>query len=197
VQSLKIYDGFATKSNLKKLERQLKKDEGFRPYAYIGHNGHYTTGWGHLISRKEDGMQGFLNSPFGDLPLYSSSKGGKLLSQGSRNLSATEGQTLLRADMAEHIRRARDSVAPHTWDRLPDELKLAIIGEEYRGSWRQSKKTREKLDYAVQNPTKENFKAAADEFLNNDEYRRHKATRKPSSIVARMERVADEIKELG
>lgn len=78
------------------------------------------------------------------------------------------------------------------FDSLPEYLQAELIQAEYRGDVRQSPTAMRLLNEALSLPTarkrRERLNQAADEFLDNDDYREAKA--KKTGIAPRMEAVA-------
>lgn len=70
---------------------------------------------------------------------------------------------------------------------LPDGMQDALIVSHYRGTWRQSKKTRGLFD-------DERYQLAAEEYLDNNEYRDEDT---PDQIKERFVYVADAIRSMG
>jgi GH24 family phage-related lysozyme (muramidase) len=75
------------------------------------------------------------------------------------------------------------------FNSFPQPLKDALFSEHYRGSIQDSPKTRELINAS-------DFAAAAEEYLDNDEYRRAETDKQITGIRARMEKVSEELKKL-
>ena len=78
------------------------------------------------------------------------------------------------------------------FNNMPEELQINLFSEYYRGSVRQSKNT-------VRLINEGEYDKAADEFLDNDEYRRVRGIRdsggKDSGIIGRMEAVSGSLRD--
>jgi|TARA_S200002703_G_scaffold154842_1_gene158262 GH24 family phage-related lysozyme (muramidase) len=75
------------------------------------------------------------------------------------------------------------------FDQYPAYLRGPVFSEHYRGSIQQSPQTRKLMNEGK-------FSEAADEFLDNDQYRNADKLKIPG-IKARMERVSDALKKYG
>ena len=75
---------------------------------------------------------------------------------------------------------------------MPEELQINLFSEYYRGSVRQSPNTVSLINSG-------RYAEAADEFLNNDEYRRVRGIRdsggKDSGVIGRMEAVSGSLRD--
>jgi GH24 family phage-related lysozyme (muramidase) len=87
------------------------------------------------------------------------------------------------AAFAAHEEDARNMI--EDYDYYSDDIKAALMSAAYRGDLQQSPKFRKLFNAG-------DFQAAADEFLNNKDYKQ--AKKKGSGVAARMERVADTIR---
>jgi hypothetical protein len=75
------------------------------------------------------------------------------------------------------------------FNTFPEYLRGSLFSEHYRGSIRQSPKTRKLINEG-------RFMEAAEEFLDNDQYRNAYQLGIPG-IRLRMERLADELRKYG
>jgi hypothetical protein len=99
---------------------------------------------------------------------------------GRTKLTDDQVNALFEHDVVEHLHRARQMVPK--FDLLPDHAQVAIMNGVYRGDLAQSPKTLALIN-------SERWREAADEYLDNDEYKRRKA-RGRDGVVIRMERNA-------
>jgi len=78
------------------------------------------------------------------------------------------------------------------FNNMPEELQINLFSEYYRGSVRQSPNTVSLINEGE-------YGKAADEFLNNDEYRRVRGVRdsggKDSGVIGRMEAVSGSLRD--
>jgi GH24 family phage-related lysozyme (muramidase) len=84
------------------------------------------------------------------------------------------------------LQKAKD-LTPN-FDSLSEELKAAIVSATYRGDWQLSKKTRQLFNLGK-------YQEAADEFLNNKEYRERLLKETKDGVVKRLEYIADCIRK--
>jgi GH24 family phage-related lysozyme (muramidase) len=84
---------------------------------------------------------------------------------------------------AAHEEDARNMI--EDYDYYPDDIKAAIMSAAYRGDLQQSPNFRKLFNAG-------DYAAAADEFLNNADYKQ--AKKKGTGVAARMERIADAVR---
>lgn len=104
-----------------------------------------------------------------------------------RVLSDAEVDALFAADLAAKEKAARGKLGDAAFDSLPEKAKVAVIDGFFRGDLAGSPKTLKLLKEGK-------LSQAADEYLNNAEYRASKASNlagKPHGVAARMERNAE------
>ena len=104
-----------------------------------------------------------------------------------QKISREAGIELLKQDLQKRLPEISRAIP--NFNNLPVELKAPLIGEWFRGSLSQSKKTQELIN-------KGNYSAAAKEFLKNNEYI-NAARRGRSGIRGRMEEAANAIRSMG
>ena len=104
-----------------------------------------------------------------------------------QKINRETGIELLKQDLQKRLPEIRRAIP--NFNNLPVEVQAPLIGEWFRGSLVQSKKTRELMN-------KGNYAAAAKEFLKNDEYI-NAARRGRSGIRGRMEEAANAIRSMG
>ena len=102
-------------------------------------------------------------------------------------IDEAQAEEYLDADVRIRVEEARKLIKP--FDQFPLEAKSAIMDEFFRGSIRQSPQ-------AVGLINQGRYAEAANEYLDNDEYRRAEELGKPG-IRSRMERVAEALRSLG
>ena len=100
-------------------------------------------------------------------------------------ITEERAEELLHEDVMERV-DSINNIIPK-FEEMPKELKIAIFSEHFRGSIAQSKNTLRLINEGK-------FAEAADEFLNNDEYKNARRLGK-SGIRPRMEAVANNLRE--
>tara|TARA_R100000093_G_C1935813_1_gene70307 strand:- start:620 stop:1483 length:864 start_codon:yes stop_codon:yes gene_type:complete len=101
-------------------------------------------------------------------------------------IDEAQAEEYLDTDVRVRIEEARKLIQP--FDQFPLETKEAIMVEYFRGSIRQSPNTIKLINQGK-------YAEAAEEYLDNDEYRRAEELKKPG-IRPRMERVAEALRSL-
>tara|TARA_R110002020_G_scaffold67682_1_gene177536 strand:+ start:8297 stop:15352 length:7056 start_codon:yes stop_codon:yes gene_type:complete len=101
-------------------------------------------------------------------------------------IDEAQAEKYLDTDVRIRVEEARKLISP--FDQFPVEVQGAIMDEFYRGSIRQSPQAVELINQG-------RYAEAANEYLDNDEYRRAEELGK-SGIRPRMERVADALRSL-
>jgi len=118
---------------------------------------------------------------FSDKP-YDCGKGYKTVGVGQTGKYATmRFPEVFQVKLAELV-----SMTPYYYN-LPDFMKDALIQANYRGDWRLSPRTRALFD-------DKKYEEAAEEFLNNHDYRTSKRT--GTGVAERMEAVAEAMKKM-
>ena len=100
-------------------------------------------------------------------------------------ITEERAEELLHEDVMERV-DSINNIIPK-FEEMPEELKIAIFSEHFRGSIAQSKNTLRLINEGK-------FAEAADEFLNNDEYKNARRLGK-AGIRPRMEAVANNLRE--
>jgi len=106
-----------------------------------------------------------------------------------KNDTITKQQAEKRLDLEVKQRIKSINKLIDNFDKYPEYLRGPIFSEHYRGSIQQSPKARKLINEGK-------FSEAADEFLDNDQYRNADKLKIPG-IKARMERVSDALKKYG
>jgi GH24 family phage-related lysozyme (muramidase) len=146
----------------------IRKHEGFRAKPYLDTKKKWTVGVGTLIGDGSD--QALAKSPF---------KG--------RAINETEARDIAMAEMRSKAElAASDQQLGESFTKMSPKLQAQIISGYYRGDISGSPKTKQLLKSM-------RFAEAADEFLNNEEYRQ--AKKSGSGVAARMEEVAEAMRE--
>tara|TARA_R110000824_G_scaffold95101_7_gene228842 strand:+ start:3622 stop:4110 length:489 start_codon:yes stop_codon:yes gene_type:complete len=100
-------------------------------------------------------------------------------------ITKKEAEDLLDQDVRERITSVNEMI--EDFDSLPENLRGSLFSEHYRGSIAQSPKTRKLINEG-------RFLEAADEFLDNDQYRNAVEEGIPG-IRPRMERLAEALRK--
>jgi|TARA_R100000789_G_C2896070_1_gene118953 GH24 family phage-related lysozyme (muramidase) len=138
----------------------LLVDEGFRGEAYqLPGEAEWTIGYGHYGSDVREGD----------------------------TITEVEAKILLGEDVRERLISITEMIPK--FNTFPEYLRGSLFSEHYRGSIRQSPKTRKLINEG-------RFMEAAEEFLDNDQYRNAYQLGIPG-IRLRMERLADELRKYG
>lgn len=152
----------------------IMKTEGLPrdPYRiYQDNKGNPTIGRGHLVTNN---TRNIFNTLFGDKINFDS------IRSGEDKLSLEQINKLFEYDLKSKIALAQRLV-PDLFS-LPDEIQIAIIDGVYRGDLSGSPKTLGHINAR-------NFKEAAREYLDNEEYR--KAKKEQTGVAKRMENNAN------
>jgi hypothetical protein len=114
----------------------------------------------------------------------------EIKSIGTRKLSDQEVNDIFARDLNSKVKMVRSKLG-NTYDALPTRVKVAIIDGFFRGDMSGSPKALELIKAGKLNE-------AADEYLNNREYRDSVALNKkgkPHGVAGRMERNAQALRE--
>ena len=131
----------------KKVWEDIRGDEGYRMLPYGDVKGHRTTGIGHLGDDPRNVRQGLLG--FIDKSIT----------------TPNEAESLLAMDIDRKMADARSFLGKAVFDNLSEQAKMAVISMNFRGDLRGSPKTADLI-------RRGKMKAAATEFLVNDDYRK-------------------------
>ncbi len=145
----------------------IRRHEGFRPKPYLDTNKNWTVGIGTLIGKGTDAD--LKASPFF----------GKEINEATAKNLATRA-------IAEKITLVKKIVGPDTFSDFSPELQAHLVSGAYRGDITGSPKALKLL-------SRNDFAGAAREFLDNEEYRKAKASK--SGVAKRMEEMASIIKK--
>ena len=149
----------------------LHSAEGFRSRVYDDHKGNPTVGFGHMF--KSGSKSTWESAGIGHL--HDDVKAGKA------KLSQADARKLLHHELETiYIPRARKHV--ERYDDLNKDAQVAVVGSVFRGGLTGSPKTLKHLNAGK-------FGDAADEFLDNAEYRQSK--RDGTGVHKRMEGYSD------
>jgi hypothetical protein len=155
----------------------LIKNEGLitTPKFVLEKEAHRTVGIGHFL----DGSKRSRAAVASALPKVDYTA----LQKGLVSLTQAQAKALFKQDLPAYITRARsktdgDSKTP-IFDRLSPNLQKFLVDSTYRGGWGYSTKARASLRAG-------DFKEAAKEFIDSEEYRLH-STYKASSVKDRMD----------
>ena len=163
IESTKIEAKIKTEERRNPFVAQVKKElrsrEGLRLEAYkpVDSEEYFTIAYGHYGADVEEDMV----------------------------ITEERAEELLHEDVMERV-DSINNIIPK-FEEMPEELKIAIFSEHFRGSIAQSKNTLRLINEGK-------FAEAADEFLNNDEYKNARRLGK-SGIRPRMEAVANNLRE--
>jgi hypothetical protein len=145
----------------------------------------FTVGHGHLLDGSKRSREAFKETfPDKNYDEFMSGRG---------TLTKQEASLLLEKDMPTYIERAKkftDSYGGLKFKDHTEELQVQLISATYRGSWGLSPKARRLLSQGK-------YEEAANEFLNNKEYRDAATDTRITGIRARMEKVANAIRTEG
>lgn len=161
--------------------------EGFSPSPKkVDRNGKFfTVGHGHLLDGSKRSRAAFKEAfPDKNYDDFMAGKG---------TLTKEEAFRLFEKDIPTYIERAKkftDAYEGLKFEDHTEELQVQLISATYRGSWGLSPKARRLLSQGK-------YEEAANEFLNNKEYRDAATDSRITGIRARMEKVANAIRTEG
>lgn len=171
-----------------KLAEEIKEKEGFVAKPYRDSEGYWTIGYGSLIGDGSDAA--YKKSPFytGKITMGKSGIASKADLSG-KAVSEETAKAMMMDSIGEKVERAtkEDMLGDKFFDLSPD-LQDAAISSVYRGGLSGSPKT---MQYIRDGK----FSEASKEFLDNQEYRRAKAS--GSGVAKRMEYLSNLLKEEG
>tara|TARA_R100000742_G_C4239316_1_gene59299 strand:- start:14 stop:652 length:639 start_codon:yes stop_codon:yes gene_type:complete len=144
-----------------------KGKEGRPGYAYKDHKGNLTIGVGHLITKNDPVLKRVVGNNY------------NVILSGGMPLSNSQMQKLFDYDIKSKINLARRKVK--NFDSLPKSAQNAVVDGFFRGDLSGSPKTLKLMNSG-------DFRAAAEEYLNNAEYRTSK--KEGTGVAPRMERNA-------
>ena len=144
-----------------------KGKDGRPGYAYKDHKGYLTVGVGHLVTRNDPILKKIVGKNY------------SVVISGRMPLDDSQMQQLFDYDVQSKLKLAKSKV--NNFDRLPTAVQNAIVDGFFRGDLSGSPNTLELMNSG-------DFKAAAVEDLNNDEYRKSKKER--TGVAPRMQRNA-------
>lgn len=161
--------------------------EGFSPSPQkVDRNGKFfTVGHGHLLDGSKRSREAFKEA-FPD-------KNYDEFMAGRGTLTKQEASLLFEKDIPTYIKRAKkltNSYGGLKFEDHTEELQVQLISATYRGSWGLSPNARSLLSQG-------RYEEAANEFLNNKEYRDAATDTRITGIRARMEKVANAIRTEG
>lgn len=145
----------------------------------------FTVGHGHLLDGSKRSREAF-KAAFPD-------KNYDEFMAGRGTLTKQEASLLFEKDIPTYIERAKkftNSYGGLKFEDHTEELQVQLISATYRGSWGLSPKARRFLSQGK-------YEEAANEFLNNQEYRDAATDTRITGIRARMEKVANAIRTEG
>jgi GH24 family phage-related lysozyme (muramidase) len=149
------------------VQSEGKGKKGRPGYAYRDHKGYLTVGVGHLVTRNDPVLKRIAGKN------YSAVISGRV------PLNDSQMKQLFDYDVQSKIKLAKSKV--RNFDSLPTAVQNAIVDGFFRGDLSGSPNTLELMNSG-------DFKAAAVEYLNNNEYRESKKER--TGVAPRMERNA-------
>ena len=150
-----------------------KGKKGRPGYAYKDHKGNLTIGVGHLITKNDPVLKRVVGNNY------------NVILSGGMPLSNSQMQKLFDYDIKSKINLARRKVK--NFDNLPKSAQNAVVDGFFRGDLSGSPKTLRLMNSG-------DFRAAAEEYLNNAEYRTSK--REGTGVAPRMERNAAAFKSV-
>ncbi len=143
-------------------------------YAYKDHKGNLTVGVGHLVTRNDPVLKRVAGENY------------NVIVAGRRPLSDRQMQQLFDYDVQSKINLAKRKLG--NFDNLPKSAQNAIVDGFFRGDLSGSPKTLKLMNSG-------DFKSAATEYLNNEEYR--ESRKAGTGVAPRMERNAAEFRLVG
>jgi GH24 family phage-related lysozyme (muramidase) len=136
-------------------------------YAYRDHKGNLTIGIGHLVARNDPVLKRIAGKNY------------SVVMSGQVPLDSRQVQQLFDHDVQSKIKLAKRKV--NNFDKLPESTQNAIVDGFFRGDLSASPKTLKLMNSG-------DFKAAAVEYLDHDEYRKSK--KEQTGVAPRMDRNA-------
>ena len=149
------------------LHSEGKGKPGREGYAYRDHKGNLTIGIGHLVTRNDPVLKRVAGKNY------------NVIVAGQAPLDSRQIQKLFDYDIQAKTALAKRKIS--NFDNLPKTTQNAIIDGFFRGDLSKSPKTLGLMNSG-------DFKAAAEEYLNHDEYRKSKEEK--TGVAPRMERNA-------
>ena len=149
------------------VQSEGKGKKGRPGYAYRDHKGYLTVGVGHLVLRNDPILKRVAGKNY------------NAVISGRVPLNDSQMKQLFNYDVQSKIKLAKSKV--HNFGRLPTTVQNAIVDGFFRGDLSGSPNTLELMNSG-------DFKGAAVEYLNNNEYRKSKRER--TGVAPRMERNA-------
>jgi len=156
------------------VQSEGKGKKGRPGYAYRDHKGYLTVGVGHLVTRNDPILKKVVGKN------YSAIVSGRV------PLNDSQMKQLFNYDVQSKIKLAKSKVK--NFDNLPTAVQNAIVDGFFRGDLSGSPNTLELMNSG-------DFKAAAEEYLNNNEYRKSK--KEKTGVAPRMERNAAAYRSYG
>lgn len=144
-----------------------KGKEGRPGYSYKDHKGNLTIGVGHLVTPNDPILKRVVGGDYNSI------------TSGLKPLNDKQMQQLFDYDVQSKIKLARRKLS--NFDKLSKSTQNAVVDGFFRGDLSGSPKTLKLMNSG-------DFKAAAAEYLNNDEYRKSK--KDETGVAPRMERNA-------
>jgi GH24 family phage-related lysozyme (muramidase) len=145
----------------------IRRHEGFRSKPYLDTNKNWTVGIGTLIGKGTD-------ADLKASPFY------------KREIDEATAKDLATKAISEKIVLAKKLIGPDTFEGFSPELQAQLVSGAYRGDITGSPKALKLLAQG-------DFAGASREFLDNEEYRKAKASK--SGVAKRMEEMASVIEK--
>lgn len=166
-------------------KQELEPTEGFESKVKPDPKGIPTVGIGAKVDKD---LPGTLRAVFPDKP-----KGWEYdLVKGRASITREEGQQLKDYQADQKFAQIRKALNPDIFDRLHNDVQVGLADAHYRGSMLGPKGSPKTMQLIRQG----NLRAAADEFLDNDEYRFAKANpKKLGGVATRMEKFAQTLRD--
>jgi GH24 family phage-related lysozyme (muramidase) len=162
----------------------VKDEEGFRPKKYPDPKGKPTIGYGALIDAS---FPAAIRTAFPEKP----KNWGQELASGRGSMTKGEAERLKQYHTETKFGEIRKSLGSDIFDRLHGDVQAGLADAHYRGSMLGPKGSPKTMALI----RKGDLRAAADEFLKNDEYRYAKANpEKLGGVATRMEKFADTLR---
>ena len=149
------------------VQSEGKGKKGRPGYAYRDHKGYLTVGVGHLVLRNDPILKRVAGKNY------------NAVVSGRVPLNDNQMKQLFDHDVQAKIRLAKSKV--NNFDKLPTAVRNAVVDGFFRGDLSGSPKTLGLMNSG-------DFKAAAVEYLDNNEYRKSK--KEGTGVAPRMERNA-------
>jgi GH24 family phage-related lysozyme (muramidase) len=163
-------------NNLTTFKEKVKGNEGFSSKIYKDVYGNPTIGIGSLVNKD---FPKTVRTVFPDKP-----KGWEHeVAAGRQEITRDEAEQLKDYQATNKFGEIRKELGQDIFDRLHDNVQVGLADAHYRGSMLGPSGSPKTMKLIRQG----NLRAAGKEFLNNEEYRRAKASGKMGGIVKRME----------